>query len=422
MNIPKTLEVVVKITERCNINCSYCYMFNKGNEEFRSRPAYMPEKTVLDVAKFLAEAASTHSLEQLRIVFHGGEPMMMKPERFERTCEHLEEWISPHTHLALVMQTNAMLVSDRWLSALVRHSVGVGVSIDGPQEYHDIDRIDHKGGPTYPQVVAGLRRLQQAGEDGLLVPLGSISVINPQFDGRKVFEHLVCELGLKNLSFLLPIDTYESFNHHGQIEGYGLYMQDIYKAWIELGDPGVRVRFIDEMLSFMRGGRQAVERQRSQRGTLPFFVIGSNGDLEPDDALKPVDPQVFGRWNVNTIRLEQYLAMPEIVRLLEDTSALPSVCNGCCWQNDCQGSAGRTITRYSSRNGFANRSFLCAAIKSVYSYVASSALKSGLDYDKLIESITPPSGASHQSPSENAPLKPPTPITWLKATSDSNIH
>jgi len=421
MNIPKTLEVIVKITERCNINCSYCYMFNKGNEEFRSRPAYMSEETALDVAKFLAEAASTHSLEQLRIVFHGGEPMMMKPVRFERICALLDEWISPHTHLVLVMQTNAMLVSDEWLSALVRYGVGVGVSIDGPPEYHDIDRVDHKGGPTYPQVVAGLRRLQQAGEEELLLPLGSISVVNPRFDGGKVFEHLVHELGLKTLNFLLPIDTYESFNHHGRIEGYGQYMRDVYKAWADLGDPSVHVRFIDEILSFMGGGRQTAEWHQLRRNTLPFFVIGSNGDLEPDDALKPVNPRVFGRWNVSAIRLDQYLAMPEIVRLVEDTSVLPSACSGCCWQNDCQGSAGRSISRYSIRNGFANPSFLCDAIKLVYGYVAASALRSGLDYDKLIESIKP-YDSSGQSSSIRVPLKPPIAITWLKTATDLNIN
>jgi hypothetical protein len=32
------VEVVLKVAERCNIDCTYCYMFNKGDESFRRKP------------------------------------------------------------------------------------------------------------------------------------------------------------------------------------------------------------------------------------------------------------------------------------------------------------------------------------------------------------------------------------------------
>jgi uncharacterized protein len=386
MKIPKKLEVIVKITERCNINCTYCYMFNKGNDEYKSRPAYMSEETALHLAKFLSEAAQLDEIESLRVIFHGGEPMMMKPERFSKICELLNYWVAPHTSLSLVMQSNAMLISEAWATMLIKFGVGVGVSIDGPPEYHDIDRIGHNGKGTYFEVVRGLRHLQQIHNDGLLPPVGTISVIRPQFDGGKVFEHLVKDLGIKNLSFLLPIDTYDTFDH-SEVEGYGNYMRAVYTAWTNLGDSSVRVRFIDDMLGFLTGGRSGARLIREQRQTLPFFVVGSNGDLEPDDSLKPINPEIFGRWNVASISLRQYLEMPEIRKVVNESDSLPAPCASCCWQNDCRGNATRFITRYSRKNGFKQKTFLCNPIKSVYSLIAASALKSGLAKEVLLDSI-----------------------------------
>jgi len=40
MEYKKTIEVVLKLTERCNIDCTYCYVFNKGDESYKKHPKY----------------------------------------------------------------------------------------------------------------------------------------------------------------------------------------------------------------------------------------------------------------------------------------------------------------------------------------------------------------------------------------------
>ena len=37
--------LVVKSTERCNLNCSYCYMYNGGDQSYLSRPPVMSMQT-----------------------------------------------------------------------------------------------------------------------------------------------------------------------------------------------------------------------------------------------------------------------------------------------------------------------------------------------------------------------------------------
>ena len=414
MKVPDEIEVIVKLTERCNINCTYCYMFNKGNDEYLSRPAYMSEQTATALAEFLAQAAEAFALKKIRVIFHGGEPMMMKPDRFERICEVLDEAISPFAELELAMQTNAMLVSDAWLNALITHDVGIGVSIDGPPKYHDVDRVDHKGGSTYDDVVTGLRRLQAAADKGLLRPVGSISVIRPSFDGAEVYRHLANDLGIRSLNFLLPIDTYDTFDFK-DVDGYGKFMRDVYKEWVSQGDSRVRVRFVDDYLRFLHGGADAAKSRLDHLNSMAFFVVGSNGDIEPDDSLKPIHPDVFGRWNVASTTLSDYINQPSIQAVFAETAVLPQECRDCSWRNVCRGNAGRAITRYSMSKGFAQKSFLCEPIKRVYSYIAASALQSGLTHDALMAAIQPHAEEVSSDDVKLVQTSSRPPVTWMKS-------
>ena len=38
---PLATAFVLKIAERCNLNCSYCYMYNKGDLSYLRRPKFM---------------------------------------------------------------------------------------------------------------------------------------------------------------------------------------------------------------------------------------------------------------------------------------------------------------------------------------------------------------------------------------------
>jgi uncharacterized protein len=51
----KTIEAIVKVTERCNINCSYCYMFNLGNDDYKGHSAIMSDETAAATANFFAK-------------------------------------------------------------------------------------------------------------------------------------------------------------------------------------------------------------------------------------------------------------------------------------------------------------------------------------------------------------------------------
>ncbi len=72
----RDLHVVLKVTERCNINCSYCYYFNKGNDSPYNRPPFVNTEVAQGLVRFILRSSDHIQLGNLRIVLHGGEPLV----------------------------------------------------------------------------------------------------------------------------------------------------------------------------------------------------------------------------------------------------------------------------------------------------------------------------------------------------------
>ena len=43
---PRVIEAVIKVTEVCNINCTYCYVFSRGDESHKRHDKCMKADTV----------------------------------------------------------------------------------------------------------------------------------------------------------------------------------------------------------------------------------------------------------------------------------------------------------------------------------------------------------------------------------------
>jgi uncharacterized protein len=399
------IEAVIKIVERCNINCTYCYMFNHGNEDYLSHPVYIPDDIVLAAAKFLAEGAKDLQAEKVKIIFHGGEPLMLAKAKFDWMCTLLRETISPFAEVSFAMQTNAMLIDDAWIDLFVKHKVGIGVSLDGPQELNDRQRIDHRKRGTYSRVVAGLMKLKRAHDDARLSYPGVICVINPINDAKVIYRHLVDELGFRNTSFLMPMDSHESATPEARAE-IGTYLCNLFDEWVADDNPAIRLRLFNEVIAFLSHGSGYIERQESARlnGTM-VFLIASNGDLGNSDEMKSLNP-AWTKSNIKTNTLAQYLVSEEVKYIDAATHTLPEACLQCCWQNHCLGGAqfGTLVTRFSHEHGFNNSSVFCTGIRTFYSHVAAYLLAHGVEL-QVIENAMDYTGSPYHQAVPRPPVK-----------------
>ena len=72
--------VLLKVANRCNLDCSYCYVYNMGDETWRSLPKRMSPKTERAVATGLGALLRSQGRD-FSVVLHGGEPLLLGAPR-----------------------------------------------------------------------------------------------------------------------------------------------------------------------------------------------------------------------------------------------------------------------------------------------------------------------------------------------------
>ena len=388
----KILEIVLKIAGRCNINCSYCYMFNQGNTDYEDQPSYMSLETLKATTAYIKKGIEDIGITDLVIIFHGGEPMMLKPHKFESFCIHLGEQLAPHlTSLRFSIQTNAILITSDWLKLLSKYKVRIGVSLDGPEEYNDQARLDHNNKGTYSRTVTGLRLTQQAARHGIMNEPGVLCVVNPHHDGRKIYRHFVDELDLTWISLLFPLDTHDNFMP-SDIAGMTDYMLGVFNEWAKDDNPNIVIRQFDYFFKFLATtpSAEAIGAPNPIVDALLNLIvpIASNGDISVDDESKPIN---FGQAvrNVNTSTLLEHIFSDSYQHMTAVMETMPKACQGCEWVGYCRGGAQnqQAINRFSRKNHFNNPSIFCETYKRLYGAMAKYMLDRGLDEQKLVDAL-----------------------------------
>lgn len=365
----EALQVIYKIAERCNINCSYCYYFNMGEETPMGRPAYASLKVTDALARWIAQGCQELRIPRVRLSFHGGEPMLIGADAFDKACRRLREAIEPVATLALSIQTNGMFVDERWIDRFIEHRVGVGVSIDGLRGDNDRFRLDRRGHSTFYKTEQAIRRLVQAYDRGASLP-STISVLHHENDYRSIYRYLR-GLGVLELSFLLPDrDANDAaFISSGIGAAYGNCLADIIREWLVEDNPQVRIKFIDQMLVHFRRGVTPGDVFKRPRKSNQIVIARSDGTVAVDDTYIPALAwyQHTPVYSMMEHTLREFLADPIFSEIERISSSLPTGCSDCRWREVCRG--GDIENRFSQANGFDNPSVYCDAYKTMYQAV-----------------------------------------------------
>ena len=381
------MEVILKVTERCNIDCTYCYFFNSTNQDFKDHPAYIKAETVEACAVFLANAVKESGVQSLQIDFHGGEPLMMKKHRFDEMCTEFRTRLKDIVKVTFVMQTNAMLIDQEWLEIFAKHEISVGISLDGPKVYHDVNRLDHQGKGTYDQTIRGLRLVQESNLPGLHNKVGVICVIDPSTDARTTFNHFVDDLQLTALHYLLPMEDHDTYDKD-KTSQITKYLRDLFDAWVERENPEIHIRYFGRLLAQLIGGKRTADVASSALSSNIAFTIASNGDIGPADDIRNTFPQLF--WthaNVSNTSLKEFIKLPAISNHFTALRERHDDCGSCCWGRICDGGdlVGTEAFRYSNKNSFRNKSIYCESIQDLLTHMTKFSLKRGVSFDRISE-------------------------------------
>ena len=230
------LTVILKMTERCNLNCSYCYFFNSKDQSYKERPAFISNENSTRLLDFLLEGVKQLSISKVIIGFHGGEPLLYGKERFIALCnDFIDKW-PKEVQLEFSLQTNGLLLDEEWIEILQKYKVDIGISIDGPKVFHDVYRVDHFGRGSYDRLIEKIHLLHK-----MNARFGVLSVINPKIGAKNLYTFLTDELKVESFDLLFPHLTYDELSPYSMDE-FAKFLCDIFDIWVLNNNKKIKIR------------------------------------------------------------------------------------------------------------------------------------------------------------------------------------
>lgn len=196
--LQRPFSVMIKtVGPVCNLDCDYCYYLEKDalypGKKF-NLPAFRMKDEVLET--LIKDYIQSQPQQRIEFIWHGGEPTLLGVEYFKKALE-LQKKYANGKEIANSFQTNGTLIDDTWAEFLAKNNFLCGLSIDGPQQFHDNHRRFLNGKGSWEKVVECARIFRKHG-----VEFNTMSVVNATNSKHPVavYEFLK-ELGSRFMQF-----------------------------------------------------------------------------------------------------------------------------------------------------------------------------------------------------------------------------
>ncbi len=364
---------LLKIASRCNINCTYCYVYHLADSTWRKQPTLMSAETVRQIAFRMLDHLLSNGKKSASIIFHGGEPLLGGRRHIELLLDVIAEvFCGAAIDLSMGLQTNLLLFDAEIGEILRARNVSVGVSVDGPPEVNDRRRVDHLGRGSSALLAEKLALLTSPRFRPIFS--GFLSVIDPTSDPANIIDYL-SSFDPPSIDFLLPLDNHDrlplGMKKPCGPSPHGVWLIKAFEYWLSLEKP-LSVRMFDNIIALLCGASSRVE----SLGLTPvdLIVVETNGDIEAVDSLKATYSGATRLgFDVYSHTFDMVAAHPAVLARQVGLSSLCDSCRSCDVVEICGG--GYLPHRFSSARGFANRSVYCDALYLLIHHVRNTLLR-----------------------------------------------
>ena len=240
----RSLTIIIKVISACNLACRYCDADIYSNQRISKDTISKIINKALDYAN------------HVEFIWHGGEPLLMGIQFYEKVVELQKRYRRESQIIENTLQTNGALISQEWVDFFKSNDFHVGVSLDGPPEVHNANRLFRSGQESFEHVMRGIRLLRENG-----VKFGVLAVITKETVrlGAKRFLDFFIENGIFNIGILpqrpalnigrtdaLPRDEFEKF------------VIELFDYWYSLDNPRIEIRELDAILDRIFGAESKI--------------------------------------------------------------------------------------------------------------------------------------------------------------------
>jgi uncharacterized protein len=352
---PRIASLLIKpVSAICNLDCAYCFYLDRESDPYTALPARrMTEETL----ERLVDTYLFYSYPNSTFAFQGGEPTLAGPAFFEKLVKLQQECGRNGQAVANAIQTNGILLDDRWCELFKQYQWLVGISIDGPEALHDRYRFDKGGAGTWRKVMKGVEVLKKHG-----VEFNALCVVS-QANVEKAAEiyRFFRSQGIEYLQYI-PLSEFDGLGQPLPFtitpEQYGHFLCETFDLWWPERRK-VRIRYFDNIAEALAGQKPSACTMHETCDS--YVVVEFNGDVYPCDFFVEKD------WKLGNVTYDSW---PEIARrqrryqfAAKKTIGHPE-CQACEYQSICHG--GCPKHRRDPRRSFNDLDYFCAAYKMVF--------------------------------------------------------
>ena len=360
----------------CNLACDYCYYLEKRHlYKDLGRDMAMSEQTL---ESFVRQYLQSQTQPQVLFTWHGGEPLM-RPISFYQKAMALQRKYAEGRHTDNCLQTNGTLLTDEWCRFFHDNNWLIGISIDGPQEFHDEYRRTRGGKPSFHKVLRGIELLERYGVEWNV--MGVVNDYNADYP-LDVY-HFYKSIGARYIQFtpiverLLPqpdgrhlasprdatVCKLAPFSvTPGQ---YAHFACAIFDEWVRKDVGNIFIQLFDSTLACWVGQPPGVCSMAESCGHAA--VMEYNGDLYSCDHF--VFPEYY-LGNIYSDTLASLLYSPRQMSFGKAKHTdLPPQCHDCRWYFTCHG--GCPKDRFATTpDGHPHLNYLCQDYRRFFAHVA----------------------------------------------------
>lgn len=348
----------------CNMKCQYCFYHDVAENRKVSNYGLMSTDTLEQIVK----KAFANTEKQVTFAFQGGEPTLIGLPFYETFIEYVNKYNTNHISTSFALQTNGISIDETWAKFLKANNFLVGISMDGPKEIHNVNRIDGAKRDTFNRVVKATRIL-----DKYEVDYNILCVVTKYIARRpaKVYEFYRDN----NYKFLQFIPCLDKFDEIGKAkysllpEDYGNFLCELFDLWFRDLVKGeyVSIRMFDNIVHMLKG--------KPPESCDMNGICSVNSVIEADGSVYPCDFYVLDEWrlgNINEKSFEELLSHELGKRFVTESVDKPKECLNCEFVNLCRTGCRRHNINSTVENNKGklddSKNYFCSSYKKFYAY------------------------------------------------------
>ena len=342
----KAVNLLIKpASSLCNMRCSYCFYHDVA--QTRQTPSFgmMSKQTAGQVIARAFQAVQPGG--RVGFAFQGGEPTLAGLDFFEHFVKTAKRLNTNNLQMNFSLQTNGLLIDDSWCGFLKEHNFLVGLSLDGYDQIHDLNRRDNAQNPTYKRVFAAAKLMERHG-----VEFNLLCVITKRFaaHARGVFKFLR-QNGfdyVQTIPCLAPLEG-EKNGRELTARDYARFLKEFFALYYQaaVDNRYISVGSFDNYVRMLKG------LPPGACGFLGFcaiqFVVEADGGVYPCD-FYVLEEHLLG--NVGENSLDELAWSAAAQDFLKDNYTKPDICTSCRFFKLCGGGCKRHRGLYFGENGY----------------------------------------------------------------------